>query len=147
MQTEGLFQQLPLELFELIGGYLTAQSYCNLRETCRATANLSQVAKLNLKAFQESVIGWTAENGRVLEALYFGNSDDWFRKTTIAKNKDFMDHVHIIISSYSVSCFKWMCDHYVGNEVVRMIRNDPSILQKVSYDKDVYKIVLPIIFY
>ena len=115
MPTLSHFQQLPLELLEIIGANLSVQSYCNLRETCRNAGKLNKVAKLNLKAFQESAIGWTA------------------------KNEQFMDNVHLAISSYSSSSFKWMCDHYVGEEVMRMIRNDSKILEKITLGKKYYK--------
>ena len=140
MQTLNPFRKLPLELLELIGADLPAHSYFNLRETCRATAKLSQVAKLNLIAFQESVEGWTAENGKRFKALYFGNIDDWPWEITLEENQNFMNNVHLAISSYSPFAFEWMCDNYVGEEVVRMMRYDQSILQKISYDTDVYKI-------
>ena len=97
MQTEGQFQQLPLELLELIAAYSPAQSYCNLRETCRNAANLSPVARLNFAAFKESAKGWTADDGRNYKPLHSCLQYDEFALDLIqemyAKDKCFMDNL------------------------------------------------------
>ena len=130
MQTFSHIQELPLEILELISEKLPAQSYCNLREVCKNTSMLPQIAKLNLKAYQESAKGWKAENEKSFKGLYnvhyFGPRHDG------EENKIFTDHVHLIVQQLSPPVFVWMCENYIGEEVMRMIRNDPSILNRLA---------------
>lgn len=134
-------QDLPIRILETIGAHLPAQSYLNLRESCRATAKLDKIAKLNFKAFLDSMQGWRDnKTGKYYWKLYnFLNiyvrkrSKTYTGKRLRVSPKDqcFLENVRLKVSEYSPSVFVWMCKKQVGDEVVRMIRNDPFVLDAI----------------
>lgn len=132
------FTDLPLELIEMIGAYLPAHSYLNLRETCRNTAKLSKVAKLHFKAYKESASGWKAENGRNFKKLFDTRSDPTTAEVIDESGLAFMDNVHLCVKDYSLTVLVWMCKNYVVDQVLRIVRLDPALLKIAHLD---YKIL------
>ena len=123
-------QQLPLEILEIIGANLPAQSYCNFREVCRNTSMLSPLAKLNWKAYQESVNLWTGGSGRTFKKrLYFDIKNEFeTHQETARKDEIFMENVQLKVTEYSPSVFNWMIRNRIGEELIRMIRHDSSFV-------------------
>ena len=130
-------QDLPLEILEIIGGYLPAHSYCNFRESCRNTACLGPVAKLNLKAFKQSVKGWTTKKGKRFKKLFSCKFYDYnvLDAKMVQKDKFFYENVQLKATEYSSSALEWMREYNVGEEVIRMIRHDERFLSPLFKTK------------